>query len=125
MYRDDRGWGLYDVFPMLSEGQINVSMSYPGVVRAFHLHRKQTDYWTVVQGNLEVCLVPEVGVKELHYLSVGDRLAITPNIWHGFKVLGNEPATLLYYVTGEYDPKNPDEERRNWDYFYDWKTKNR
>jgi dTDP-4-dehydrorhamnose 3,5-epimerase len=122
--KDDRGWGIYDVFPV-SNGQINVSTTYPGVVRAFHRHQHQFDYWKVLSGELEVCLATEYWA-ELYYLSNKDKtLVIEPDMWHGFRVLGNEPATLLYYVTNRYDPTNPDEERAPWDAFYDWKTINR
>ncbi|MCS7066247.1 MAG: dTDP-4-dehydrorhamnose 3,5-epimerase family protein, partial [Fimbriimonadales bacterium] len=31
-------------------GQAYVSLNYPGVIRAWHWHEKQTDYWVVVKG---------------------------------------------------------------------------
>jgi dTDP-4-dehydrorhamnose 3,5-epimerase len=34
--------------------------------------------------------------------------------WHGFRVVGNEPCLLLYFVNKLYDYKVPDEERRPW-----------
>jgi dTDP-4-dehydrorhamnose 3,5-epimerase len=34
--------------------------------------------------------------------------------WHGFKVVGDEQAMLLYFTTKLYDHANPDEERRPW-----------
>jgi dTDP-4-dehydrorhamnose 3,5-epimerase len=49
-------------------------------------------------------------------------LEIPPLIWHGFRVLGNESAILLYYVTNEYNPRKPDEERMAWDTFGPWET---
>ena len=35
-------------------------------------------------------------------------------LWHGYKVLGEKPATVLYGVNKLYDYKNPDEVRRPW-----------
>lgn len=122
--RDDRGWGDYDIFPRIGKGQINISTTYPGVVRAFHRHLKQYDHWYLVSGNIEVCLQAddEVESPQLIYLGPNERVMIEPGMWHGFRVLGNEPATLLYYVTNQYDPENPDEERADWNAFYDWET---
>jgi dTDP-4-dehydrorhamnose 3,5-epimerase-like enzyme len=37
---------------------------------------------------------------------------IPPSLWHGAATVGSEPASLLYYVTHAYNPKQPDEERR-------------
>jgi len=36
--------------------QANLSMTYPGVVRAWHRHtRGQTDYFLVLKGSIKVC----------------------------------------------------------------------
>lgn len=126
--RDDRGWGDHDIFPKIGGmGQINVSETYPGVVRAFHRHLKQYDYWYCLKGNMEVCLFDETAVPnaKVVYLGPNEGLMIEPKIWHGFRVLGNEPVILLYHVTNKYDPKNPDEERAPWNAFCDWETINR
>src|SRR5437867_2298682 len=37
-------------------GQCYVSLNYPGVVRAWHYHKKQEDYFVVVQGMCKVGL---------------------------------------------------------------------
>ncbi|MEE9131583.1 MAG: hypothetical protein V3T84_16330, partial [Phycisphaerales bacterium] len=46
-YADDRGWSLMNLLAgaMSEQGQINFSMQYPGVVKAWHRHDKQTDFW--------------------------------------------------------------------------------
>lgn len=123
MFKDGRGRGAYGVFPNMPKGQINVSYSYLGTIRAFHRHAKQVDCWFVVKGNLEIALYDDDKGLSLLYLSEGDPvLLIAPGVWHGFRVLGNEEAVLLYYVTNNYDPNDPDEERAEWNEFYDWKT---
>ena len=47
------------------------------------------------------------------FLGENDRrvLSIPPGVWHGYMVLGEEEAVLMYYITSKYDEKNPDEER--------------
>jgi hypothetical protein len=37
-------------------GQAYVSLNYPGVIRAWHWHEKQTDYWVVVKGMVKAVL---------------------------------------------------------------------
>ena len=124
MFKDARGRGKYGVFDLDDQGQVNVSYSYPGTIRAFHRHKKQWDNWYLVKGNIEVALFMEPWTKvQLEYLSEGDDpLKIPPGVWHGFRVLGNEEAILLYHVTNKYDPNNPDEERAQWNEFYNWET---
>ena len=41
-------------------------------------------------------------------------LRVPGKYWHGYKVVGDEPVLLLYFVNNLYDYKNPDEERRPW-----------
>ena len=98
--------------------QTNFSTSYPGIIRAWHRHtRGQTDYMIVLRGALKICMYDEE-TKELdEVVSTGIDLQVVRvpgHYWHGFKVVGNETATLLYFTTRRYDYKNPDEERRAW-----------
>ena len=44
-------------------------------------------------------------------------------MWHGGVAVGGRDAILLYYVTREYDPRNPDEERKAWEALpFSWVT---
>jgi len=98
--------------------QANFSVSYPEIVRAWHRHlRGQTDYFIVLKGALKICAYNEE-TKELNeIISTGQDpqiVRIPGHYWHGFKVIGNETAWLLYFTTKLYDYKNPDEQRRPW-----------
>lgn len=129
MFKDARGIGNYDIFPQMKEGQINISTTYPGVIRAFHRHRYQEDNWYIVSGQFEVVLAIESNLLTIEdevkvkYLGPGESINIPRLVWHGFRILGNEPGTLLYWVTNKFDPDNLDEERTIWNRFYDWETK--
>ena len=96
--------------------QANLS-SYPGMVRAWHRHlRGQVDYFLVLKGSLKICAYDDE-TKELDEIISGRDLQIVRipgHYWHGFKVLGNEIAFLVYFTTKLYDYENPDEERRPW-----------
>jgi dTDP-4-dehydrorhamnose 3,5-epimerase len=121
-YTDDRGWSLMNMMTdvLRPEGQINFSTQYPGAIKAWHRHQKQTDFWCVLTGHLVVGVVrDDDGV--CWKLIAGEKrpgvVIIPPPLWHGATVAGPEPAGLLYYVTHAYDPAHPDEERKAYDGF--------
>ena len=125
VFRDTRGWGKYNIFPEIPKGQVNISTTYPGVIRAFHMHLKQTDNWYIIDGDFEIVLVDDTtGHKEVLYVSgpAEKIIEIPPRMWHGFRVLGNKSGVLLYYVTNKYDPVDPDEPRTPWNRFHSWET---
>ena len=100
------------------EGQINYSVQYPGVIKAWHRHKLQTDFWLCPNGHLKLGVYREEDGK-LWTMVTGEQrpgvMIIPPTLWHGATVVGDRHAGLLYYVTHAYDPENPDEERRAWD----------
>ena len=119
-FADDRGWSFMNMLQgvLTTKGQVNFSVQYPGVVKAWHRHDRQTDFWCCLQGNLKVGVYRERDhVAWLHVM--GEKrpsiLVIPPPLWHGATAIGGAPAGLLYYVTHAYDPDSPDEHRRAWD----------
>jgi len=98
--------------------QANFSVSYPGIIRAWHRHlRGQVDYFLVLKGALKICAYDDESRELDEIVSTGENLQIVRipgHYWHGFKVAGNETAFLLYFTNRLYDYKNPDEERRAW-----------
>ena len=98
--------------------QANLSISYPGIVRAWHKHeRGQIDYFVVVKGALKICAYDDNTQELNEIISTGDNLQIVKipgHYWHGFKVIGNETAKLVYLVNRLYDYSNPDELRKEW-----------
>lgn len=55
-FKDDRGRSYCDIFPEIGKGDINVSIVYPGTIKAFHRHAYQDDYWFVISGHLRAVL---------------------------------------------------------------------
>lgn len=102
--------------------QANFSVTYPGIVRAWHRHRRgQVDYFLVLRGSIKVCVYDdEDSATRGHLVEVvlsEDRmqiLRVPGRYWHGFKVVSPESAYLVYFVNRLYDYANPDEERRPW-----------
>jgi len=98
--------------------QTNFSITYPGIIRAWHRHnRKQVDYFIALKGALKICAYDEE-TKELDELiSTGldlQVLRMPGHYWHGYKAVGNETAVLIYFTSKLYDYASPDEERRPW-----------
>src|SRR3990172_6376073 len=119
LFDDDRARRACDVFGFTGDdkvqmaGDINISWAYPNRVVAWHRHQKQTDHWFVIKGFLKVGLLDDNRNVRWVYLGENDRrvLSIPPGVWHGYMVLGDQEAVLMYYITSKYDPENPDEER--------------
>jgi len=142
VWPDDRGYfleiarlgqGLAVNFT-LETTQVSAALSYPGTIKAFHYHLRQTDCWVPVEGMLQVALVdlrpqsPTFGVRNTIYLGALRRwqLLIPPGVAHGYKVIGNDPAVLVYLTDRFYDPQ--DEGRIPYDdpkIQYDWETQHK
>lgn len=132
-YVDYRGESIFDLFPecrLYKNGQINIGTINSKSIKAFHMHRKQKDFWFCTDGTLMVVLIKGVDLIdgeyiknedfkiETHYISRsnGLRLEIPEGVWHGVKnVSSTKEATLLYFVTEKYDEN--DEIRMPWNYF--------
>ncbi len=102
--------------------QVNISFSYPGIIRAWHRHlRGQVDYFLVLQGAMKICAYDDrhgstnEKLVEVIASSHKPRLVRIPGIyWHGTKTVSSEPSLTVYFVTRLYDHQDPDEERRPW-----------
>jgi dTDP-4-dehydrorhamnose 3,5-epimerase len=140
VHADDRGY-LYETLraddpSFAGFGQSNITESYPGVIKAFHWHRRQDDYWVVARGMAQVVLhdlregSKTAGQTDVFYLGEQNRamVRIPAGVAHGYRVLGTEAVLLVYYVTRPYDPADPDEERVPFDdprIGFDWTTRPR
>lgn len=98
--------------------QANMSISYPGVVRAWHKHeRGQVDRFLAIKGALNICAYDDETQELDEVVTTGDNpqvVKVPGHYWHGFKVVGSEAATLVYFVNKLYDYRDPDEIRRPW-----------
>jgi len=117
---DDRGWSFMGLMAgILSGGQINYSVQQPDVIKAWHLHERQTDVWCLLHGCIKAAIMTRNGDRRWT-VALGERnpavLVIPPGLWHGAMTIGPSQAGLLYYVDNEYDPKQPDEQRQA----HDW-----
>ena len=122
IWPDDRGYflevarmgqGLAAGFPPEST-QVSSALNYPGIIKAFHYHLHQTDLWVPAAGMLQITLVdlrPEsktFGRKNTIYAGALKpwQVLIPPGVGHGYKVIGEQPAVLVYVTNRLYNPKD-------------------
>jgi dTDP-4-dehydrorhamnose 3,5-epimerase len=133
---DERGW-LIEIMRSDWEqfqkfGQAYITAAYPQVVKAWHMHKKQTDNMTCIKGMLKLVLYDgrekSKTKNEINEFTIGERnllaVKIPPEVWHGFKTISEEYAIMLNVPTELYNYKKPDEYRLPPDTEkipYDWK----
>jgi dTDP-4-dehydrorhamnose 3,5-epimerase len=120
IWPDDRGYflevarfgqGLVADFPA-SSTQVSAALNYPGIIKAFHYHKVQTDYWIAAAGLLQVALVDlrreskTFGVKNTLYVGAlrAWQLLIPPGVAHGYKVIGDQASVLVYVTDRIFNP---------------------
>ena len=133
---DDRG----AIFHMLRNddpeftqfGEVYFSKVYPGVVKAWHIHKKMALHYLIVVGSIRLALFddrensPTKGVYQEIFLDEADSKLVTiPRlVWNGFKGIGAAPSIVANCSTEPHDPdeilrRSPQDE-----YFkYDWGQK--
>jgi len=98
--------------------QANLSVSYPGMIRAWHRHNKgQKDYFVVLQGSIKICAYDDASQELNEIISSSEKLQVVRMpvyYWHGFKNIGHKESIVIYFVNRLYDYNTPDEERRPW-----------
>lgn len=98
--------------------QTNLSVSYPGVIRAWHRHnRGQVDSFLTLKGAIKICAYDEEKQELDEIVSSSEKLQlvrIPGYYWHGFKNIGTTTSCVIYFVNKLYNRNEPDEERRPW-----------
>ncbi len=98
--------------------QVNVSYSYPNIIRAWHKHQRgQIDYFLVLKGAMKICAYEEETSKMVEVIASNEKptiVRIPGKYLHGTKTLSSEPSLTVYFVTRLYNYQNPDESRRPW-----------
>lgn len=135
---DERGWlmeilradesSLFTAF-----GQVYVSGTYPGVVKAWHYHRQQVDNFACVAGMIKLVLVdtrddsPTKDVVNEFFLGAQNpTLVQIPNlVYHGWKCISVEPSLVVNVPSAPYSYAEPDEYRiePHGSLPYDWSRK--
>jgi dTDP-4-dehydrorhamnose 3,5-epimerase len=100
-------------------GQAYITTAYPGVVKAWHFHKLQDDYFCVLVGMMKVVLYdaregsPTRGEVGEFFMGAHNPivLRIPRGVHHGFKCISDTEALCLNIPTNTYNYANPDEYR--------------
>ena len=117
-------------------GQVYMTTAYPGVVKGWHYHQKQTDSLLVVKGMVKLVLYDRredsPTYREVNEFFLGEHnpmmVQIPNRVLHGFKAIGTEEAIIINLVTEPYNYDEPDEFRippHSPEIPYDWSLKER
>lgn len=106
--------GLFTKF-----GQVYITTTYPGIVKAWHYHKYQYDNFACVHGMLRVALYdardnsPTKG--EINEFFIGEHnpllIHIPPGVMHGWRCISQYEAIVVNIPTEVYNYTNPDEYR--------------
>lgn len=115
-------------------GEIYFSCTYPGAIKAWHLHKSMTLNYAVVHGTIKCVLYddrpnsPTRGCIEEYFLSPENYclLTVPPLIWNGWKGIGDKTAIVANCATIPHDSREiermaPDDPRIP----YDWHIKHK
>ncbi|MDD5496628.1 MAG: dTDP-4-dehydrorhamnose 3,5-epimerase family protein [Candidatus Omnitrophica bacterium] len=119
--------GIYKSF-----GQVYMTTAKPGVVKAWHYHKRQDDYFTCVSGKMKLALYDAReasttrGEVNEFVVSLDDPMlvVIPKGVYHGFKCVSDCEAVVINTPTLPYDRAKPDEYRVDAydnDIPYDWR----
>lgn len=133
-HRDDRGYfeeiiRVSDEFFKEGFGQLSRSLMFPGVIKAWHVHKTQIDWWYCARGTLKAAVYDNrqdsPTYKMLNEFVLGENgedivLKIPAGVAHGCKVMG-DTAELVYVTSGVYDPEEEGRiEHDDPEIGYDW-----
>jgi dTDP-4-dehydrorhamnose 3,5-epimerase len=120
---DDEGYGGF--------GQVYMTTTYPGVVKAWHLHRLQTDKMAALTGMFRLALYdaredsPTHGSLQEVYMGIHNPVLVTipPGVYHGWRCVSDAEGVVINVPDLPYDRSRPDEYRLPPDtseIAYDW-----
>jgi dTDP-4-dehydrorhamnose 3,5-epimerase len=111
-------WGIAD-FPVV---QVNATTTFPGHVRAWGIHRNTTDRLFAAAGSFCIAVFdgrrdsPTFGCANQFFLGGKNQglVVIPPGLWHGWKNIGTDEATIISMPSQLYDHQGPDRWELPW-----------
>jgi len=114
-------------------GEIYFSTAYPGVIKAWHLHKEMTLNYAVIQGMIKLVLYDDRKASPtkgtLMELFVGEQnyclVKVPAGVWNGFKCVSTNNAIVANCATIPHDPNEIVRISPSTDKIpYDWSLKN-
>lgn len=93
-------------------GEIYFSSTYPGVVKAWHIHKEMTLNYAVLYGEIKFVLYddrndsPTKGLVQELFVSPENYVLVTvpPLVWNGFKSVGTTSSIIANCATLPHNP---------------------
>lgn len=115
-------------------GQVYLTTTYPQVIKAWHLHKKQSDSICCIRGMIKLVLYDgRLGsdtLGEVNEFFLGTHnpvlVQIPKEVYHGWKCISQEEAMIINIPDFLYHAQEPDEYRLPYNSElipYDWKIK--
>ena len=115
-------------------GQVYITTTYPGIVKAWHFHKLQDDYVTCIHGMIKMALFDarkdSATYGEVNEFFIGEhnpkQILIPKGVYHGWKATIDKEAIIVNIPTEAYNYKSPDEFRldpHDNSIPYDWQLK--
>ena len=115
-------------------GQAYMTTVFPGVVKAWHYHKQQTDNVACIHGMIKLALCDwrqeSETYRRIEEFIIGEHnpllVQIPPMVLHGWKGLGAKEAIVVNLPNEHYVYDDPDELRLPYDseeVGYDWQTR--
>lgn len=100
-------------------GQVYMTTNYPGVVKAWHFHKKQDDHVCCLCGMLKLVIYDSRETSatkgEINEFFIGVHnpclVKIPANCYHGWKCVSDTESIVISAPTEPYNYKEPDEYR--------------
>jgi len=100
-------------------GQVYLTTTYPSVVKAWHLHKVQTDSICCLRGMIKLVLydgrIDSRTLGEINEFFIGEHnpilIQVPKQVYHGWKCVSEEEALIINTPTHPYNPEKPDEYR--------------
>ena len=100
-------------------GQVYVSATYPGVVKAWHFHKVQVDHFVCVAGMIKLVCIdtrdnsPTKGSVNEFFIGMQNPflVQIPAGVYHGWKCISSEMSLVVNVPTEPYAYAAPDEYR--------------
>jgi dTDP-4-dehydrorhamnose 3,5-epimerase len=115
-------------------GQVYMTTTYPGVIKAWHMHKRQTDHMCAVTGMFRLALFDareeSPTQSTLQELYMGEHrpvlVRIPPGVYHGWRCVSDHEGVVVNVPDRPYQYSEPDEYRLPPDTDlipYDWERK--
>ncbi len=110
-----------DIYPGF--GQVYITTTLPGVIKAWYRHQKQTDQLIHLQGLMKLVLYDSrrdsISVNMIDELIIGKDnptlVQIPPGVWHGFQSINADNLMIMHLNNHPCHHDFPDEERLDFD----------